>query len=143
MFIIFNNNINDTFIKINIVDIIAKVFSKNLHTEEINFEICNLLKNLVMNENNVEVSSHVLNAFFDIWAEDYYNQNLIKGNIIELMKQGLPQFRSKVYSHIIPRFKQHIRVMRLTVRYIHMQRRPLQTLNDSLNIKRICLKSRI
>jgi hypothetical protein len=96
LFQIFNNNIHDVFIKINLIDIVAKIYSKLVHNEMINADICKCLKDIVFNDNNVEVISHVLNAYFDIYSEDNFNKILLDSGIVEMMKVGLPQFKSKV-----------------------------------------------
>jgi hypothetical protein len=84
------------FIKINIIDIVAKIYSKLVHNEVINADINRCLKEIVLNDNNVEVIAHVLNAYFDIYAEDNFNKILLDSGIIEMMKTGLPQFKTKV-----------------------------------------------
>ena len=34
--------------------------------------------------------SHALDTFFDIYAENYYNKQLLEQNVIQLMSEGLP-----------------------------------------------------
>lgn len=68
-----------------------------MHSVESNLEICKLLYNMFFNENNTEVLSHVLNAYYDIYKEDDMNVNLKSVGVIELMKMGTKEFRSKVY----------------------------------------------
>jgi hypothetical protein len=98
LFIIMNNNINDTFIKINVIDIISFIFSNNSFKQEDNLEVCKLLYNICMNENDMEVISHVLNAYFDIYKEDDRESNLILKNVgvVDLMKIGVTEFKTRV-----------------------------------------------
>ena len=91
-----NKNIHDQLFKINIVDIIAIVLSKIPHSEGINEEICSILFNLCLNDNDIEVLAHVMNAFMDIWSEDNYNYILKKLDIVNKIKSGVNEFRSKV-----------------------------------------------
>jgi hypothetical protein len=95
LFIILNNNINDTFIKINIIDIIGFLYSYK-HPIEANLEICKLLYDICLNESDMEVTSHVLNAYFDIYKEDDFNINLKNVGLIESMKIGVNEFKSRV-----------------------------------------------
>jgi hypothetical protein len=96
LFVIFNNNVDDRFIKINIIDIISFLFSYKGHSAENNFEICKLLFSICLNENDMEVTSHVLNAYYDIYGEDDYNFNLKSVGVVEAMKNGVSEFRSRV-----------------------------------------------
>jgi hypothetical protein len=98
LFIIMNNNINDTFIKINVIDIISFIFSNNTFKQEDNLEVCKLLYNICMNENDMEVISHVLNAYFDIYKEDDRESNLILKSVgvVDLMKIGVTEFKTRV-----------------------------------------------
>lgn len=98
LFIIMNNNINDTFIKINVIDIITFIFTNNTFKQEDNLEVCKLLYNICMNENDMEVISHVLNAYFDIYKEDDRESNLILKNVgvVDLMKIGVTEFKTRV-----------------------------------------------
>lgn len=99
LFVILNNNINDSFIKINIIDIIALIFAyPGQHSKEENSEICKLLYNICLNENDMEVVAHVLNAYFDIYKEDDYDSNFIlkQNGVIDLMKLGVTEFKARV-----------------------------------------------
>lgn len=96
LFVILNNNVDDRFIKINIIDVIAFLFSYKGHSAEANLEICKLLYSMCMNENDMEVTSHVLNAFYDIYGEDDFNFNLKSVGVIDAMKYGVNEFRSRV-----------------------------------------------
>jgi hypothetical protein len=98
LFVILNNNINDSFIKINIVDIISYIYSLPGHSKEVNNEICKLLYNICLNEKDMEVLSHVLNAYFDIYKEDDYESNFIlrSNGVVDLMKLGVNEFKIKV-----------------------------------------------
>jgi hypothetical protein len=87
-------------VKINIIDIIAKFYSKNSHSSEANLEICNLLYSMCFKEKDVEVIAHILNAFFDIYSEDDYNYNLLKVGVINTMTEAIGVFREKVNDKI-------------------------------------------
>ena len=91
-----NKNINDPMIKINIIDILSFIFSKVKHSASANEEICAVLFNFCLNEIDIEVLGHVMNAFMDIWAEDNYNFVLKKLDIVEKMKSGICEFKNKV-----------------------------------------------
>ena len=91
-----NQNIEDQLIKINVIDILSFVFSKVMHNEAVNEELCVVLFNLCMNEVDIEVLAHVMNAFMDIWSEDNYNLVLKKLDIVEKMKCGINEFKNKV-----------------------------------------------
>jgi hypothetical protein len=97
LFLILNNNISDSFIKINIIDIINFIFCE-FNSKEDNYEVCKLLYNICVNENDMEVTSHVLNAYFDIYKEDDYETNSILKQIgvIDLMKLGTNEFKIRV-----------------------------------------------
>lgn len=98
LLLVMNKNINDPMIKMNVIDIISFVFSKLPHSQDINEEICVVLFNFCLNENDIEVLAHVMNSFMDIWSEDHYNYILKKLEIIEKMKIGLNDYRNKVFS---------------------------------------------
>ena len=51
---------------------------------------------MCLNENDMEVTSHVLNAFYDIYTEDDYNFNLKSVGVVDAMKYGVNEFRSRV-----------------------------------------------
>jgi hypothetical protein len=95
-FILLNDNITDSFIKINIIDIIGFLYSFKGHTLEVNLEICKLLHEMCLKENDMEVVSHVLNAYFDIYREDDLNINLKNVGVIELMRAGEKEFKKRV-----------------------------------------------
>ncbi len=100
LFIILNNNINDSFIKINIIDIIALVFSiPGRFSKEDNFELCKLLLSICMNEKDTEVVAHVLNAYFDIYKEDDLESNVVlkSAGVVQMMKEGVTVFKSRVF----------------------------------------------
>jgi hypothetical protein len=99
LFIILNNNIHDSFLKINIIDIIALYFSlPGKLTKEDNEELCKLLLSLCTHEKDTECAAHVLNAFFDIYREDDYESNFVikSVGVIEMMHQGIPFYKSRV-----------------------------------------------
>lgn len=83
-------------IKIYIIDIIAALYSKLPHSETANKEICQVLLEFVMNEEDIEVISHVINAYFDIYAEDNFNHILKASNLISMMENGINDFRNRV-----------------------------------------------
>lgn len=97
LFLILNNNISDSFIKINIIDIINFIFCE-VHSKEDNYEVCKLLYNICVNENDMEVTSHVLNAYFDIYKEDDFETNSIlkQVGVIDLLKLGTNEFKIRV-----------------------------------------------
>ncbi len=51
---------------------------------------------MIIKEKNILVTGHILNAFFDIYAEDDHNINLIKLGIINMMKQHVDTFRNMI-----------------------------------------------
>lgn len=91
-----NKNINERFIKLNIIDIVALLYSNYPHSLNINLEICNILYEFFFKEDDMEVIAHVLNAFFDIYKDEDYNINLINKGVIETMKAGVKEFKKKV-----------------------------------------------
>lgn len=102
LLVILNNNINDNFIKMNVIDIISLVFSFPGHSMSDNLEVCKLLHSIFFKESDMEVIGHVINAFFDIYKDEEYNQNLKAVGIIDLMKSGATEFKSRVTSTLIP-----------------------------------------
>jgi len=91
-----NRNINDRFIKLNIIDIVALLFSNYPHPLNVNLEICNILYEFFFKEDDMEVIAHVLNAFFDIYRDEDYNINLKNKGVIETMKAGVKEFQKRV-----------------------------------------------
>ena len=102
LFSIFNFYMNDDYIKINIIDIIALIYSTEITNDkswyEIIEEINNLLITLLYNEKNIEISSHVINAFMDIfqWDDEILNKILKNGNVLNLMSNGAKKFKEKM-----------------------------------------------
>ena len=85
-------NVNDNFIKCNIVDIISFcACGYNKYT------IGGDIKNLLFSENDIEVLSHVINAFMDIFKNDDLESNkyLKEIDIINLFKKGKSEFKNK------------------------------------------------
>ena len=102
LFSIFNYYMNDDFIKINIIDIIALIYSTEITNDkswyEIIQEINNLLVTLLYNEKNIEIASHVINAFMDIsqWDDEILNKILKNSNILNIMSNGSKNFKQKM-----------------------------------------------
>ena len=102
LFSIFNYFMNDENIKINIIDIIALIYSTEITNDkswyEINQEINNLLITLLYNEKNIEIAAHVINAFMDIyqWDDNVLNQILKNSNILNIMTNGAKTFKQKM-----------------------------------------------
>jgi hypothetical protein len=82
----------DNFIKCNIIDIIS--FCSCVDNK---FSIGGELKNLLFSENNIEVLSHVINAFMDIFKNDDFESNkyLKEIDIINLFSKGISEFKNK------------------------------------------------
>ena len=82
----------DNFIKCNIIDIIS--FCSCVDNK---FSIGGELKNLLFSENNIEVLSHVINAFMDIFKNDDLESNkyLKEIDIINLFSKGISEFKNK------------------------------------------------
>ena len=95
---------NDDNIKINIIDIIAFIYSTEI-TNDNNWynkikEINNLLTTLLYNEKNIEIASHAINAFMDIyqWDDLTLNQILKNSNVLKIMNNGIKSFKKKMES---------------------------------------------
>ena len=86
---------NDTFIKCNTIDIIS--FCACIDNK---FQIGEKLKELFFNQNNIEVLSHVINAFMDIFKGDDLESNKYLKNIqiIDIMKKGVNEFKNRMKS---------------------------------------------
>lgn len=80
----------------NIIDIVALLYSNYPHPINVNMEICNILYEFFFKEDDMEVIAHVLNAFFDIYKDEDYNINLINKGVIETMKAGVKEFQKRV-----------------------------------------------
>ena len=83
---------NDNFIKCNIVDIIT--FCACVDNK---YNIGGDIKNLLFSENDIEVLSHVINAFMDIFKNDDLESNkyLKDIDIINLFSKGISEFKNK------------------------------------------------
>ena len=102
LFSILNKFIFDDDLKINIIDIIALIYSDENDNNNNNFylinkEINSLLKTLLYNEKNVIVIAHIINAFMDIykWDDDILNQNLKNSEVLILFKNGANELKNR------------------------------------------------
>jgi hypothetical protein len=86
------NKVNDNFIKCNIIDIIT--FCACVDNK---FNVGGELKNILFNEKDIEVLSHVINAFMDIFKNDDLESNkyLKEIDIINLFGKGTNEFKNK------------------------------------------------
>ena len=84
--------VNDNFIKCNVIDIIS--FCACVDN---NFKIGEGLKNLLFSENDIEVLSHVINAFMDIFKNDDLESNkfLKQIGVMDLFSKAVPEFKNK------------------------------------------------
>ena len=111
LFTIMNKYINNNFLKCNIIDIIAYIYSvpieklplklkDNYYTN--NKEINTLLNSLFYKESSCEVLSHTLNAFMDIyqWDDIKLNKILKDSQVLTLIKNGIRQFKSRMNSEL-------------------------------------------
>ena len=102
LFCIFNYFLNDDYIKINIIDIVAFIYSTEITNDknwyEIIKEINNLLITLLYNEKSIEIVSHVINAFMDIYQGDdpVLNDILKNSNVLNIMVKGTKPFKHKM-----------------------------------------------
>ena len=102
LFCIFNYFLNDDYIKINIIDIVAFIYSTEITNDknwyEIIKEINNLLITLLYNEKSIEIVSHVINAFMDIYQGDdpILNDILKNSNVLNIMIKGTKPFKHKM-----------------------------------------------
>ena len=102
LFCIFNFFLNDDNVKINIIDIVSFIYSTEITNDknwyEINKEINNLLITLLYNEKNIEIVSHVINAYMDIyqWDDVNLNQILKNSNVLTIMSNGIKTFKKKM-----------------------------------------------
>ena len=102
LFCVFNYYLNDDYIKINIIDIVAFIYSIEITNDnnwyEIIKEINNLLITLLYNEKNIEIVSHVINAFMDIYQGDdpILNKILKNSNVLNIMIKGIKPFKQKM-----------------------------------------------
>ena len=86
------NKVNDNFIKCNIIDIIT--FCACVDNK---FTVGGELKNILFNEKDIEVLSHVINAFMDIFKNDDLESNkcLKETDVINLFGKGINEFKNK------------------------------------------------
>jgi hypothetical protein len=102
LFSIFNFFMNNDYIKINIIDIISLIYSTEITNDkswyEIIEEINNLLVTLLYNEKNIEIVSHVINSFMDIyqWDDEILNKILKNSNVLTIMQNGSKNFKQKM-----------------------------------------------
>ena len=84
--------VNDNFIKCNVIDIISLCACVDN-----NFKIGDELKKLLFSENDIEVLSHVINAFMDVFKNDDLESNQYLKNIgvIDLFSKAVPEFKNK------------------------------------------------
>ena len=84
--------VNDNFIKCNVIDIISLCACVDN-----NFRIGEDLKKLLFSENDIEVLSHVINAFMDVFKNDDLesNQYLKQIGVMELFSKAVPEFKNK------------------------------------------------
>ena len=84
--------VNDNFIKCNVIDIISLCACVDN-----NFRIGEDLKKLLFSENDIEVLSHVINAFMDVFKNDDLesNQYLKQISVMELFSKAVPEFKNK------------------------------------------------
>ena len=84
--------VKDNFIKCNIVDIVS--FCACVDNK---YNIGGELKNLLFSENDIEVLSHIINAFMDIFKNDDLESNkyLKEIDIINLFSKGISEFKNK------------------------------------------------
>ena len=84
--------VNDNFIKCNVIDIISLCACVDN-----NFKIGDDLKKLLFSENDIEVLSHVINAFMDVFKNDDLESNQYLKNIgvIDLFSKAVPEFKNK------------------------------------------------
>ena len=82
----------DSFMKCNIIDIIS--FCACADNK---YNIGGEIKNLLFSESNIEVLSHVINAFMDIFKNDDFESNkyLKDIDIINLFSKGISEFKNK------------------------------------------------
>ena len=84
--------VNDNFIKSNVIDIISLC-----SCVDNNYKIGESLKNLLFSENDIEVLSHVINAFMDIFKNDDLESNtyLKQIGVMDLFSKAIPEFKNK------------------------------------------------
>ena len=84
--------VNDNFIKCNVIDIISLCACVDN-----NFKIGDDLKKLLFIENDIEVLSHVINAFMDVFKNDDLESNQYLKNIgvMDLFSKAVPEFKNK------------------------------------------------
>ena len=85
-------NVTDNFIKCNVIDIISLI-----SCVDNNFRIGENLKKLLFSENDIEVLSHVINAFMDIYKNDDLESNKYfkQIGVMDLFNKAVPEFKNK------------------------------------------------
>ena len=93
--ILYNISINtkDSFVKGNMIDIIAALAARDKK-----YIIGKAFKDLLTNENNIEIVAHLSNAFMDIFSEDDLESNkfLKELGIVAMMKEGANEFKNRM-----------------------------------------------
>ena len=93
--ILYNISINtkDSFVKGNMIDIIATLAARDKK-----YIIGKSFKDLLTNENNIEIVAHLSNAFMDIFSEDDLESNkfLKELGIVAMMKEGANEFKNRM-----------------------------------------------
>ena len=83
----------NAFIKSNLIDVMTTFAIRDKK-----FIVGKLLKDLIMNQSQIEVISHLANSFMDLFCDDDLESNKIlkELGIIEMMKQGANEFRARM-----------------------------------------------
>lgn len=85
--------IENAFIKSNLIDVMTTFAIRDKK-----FIVGKILKDLIMNQSQIEVISHLVNSFMDLFCNDDLESNKILKDlgVIEMMKQGLNEFKSRM-----------------------------------------------
>ena len=83
----------NAFIKSNLIDVMTTFAIRDKK-----FIVGKILKDLIMNQSQIEVISHLANSFMDLFCDDDLESNKIlkELGIIEMMKQGANEFSSRM-----------------------------------------------
>lgn len=83
----------NAFIKSNLIDVMTTFAIRDKK-----FIVGKLLKDLIINQSQIEVISHLANSFMDLFCDDDLESNKIlkELGIIEMMKQGANEFRARM-----------------------------------------------
>lgn len=102
LFTIYNFYLDNDYIKMNIIDIVAFLYSIEKVGDNkwytMNKEINSLLLTLLYNEKEIEIISHVINAYMDIyqWDDAALNKILKESNVLSIMNNGSKIFKQKM-----------------------------------------------